>query len=384
MTGDVLRAASTEKRVAWLASAAERLSRATVGACEALAESTGLSPPMVAWGVRTTLATIEPSTLHALADEAHGTGGDPISSLSIVLAGNLFTAAARAVVVPLLLGIPVTVKASSRETLFPTMLRDALRQVDAELGDAIDLVVFAGGDVEREAALIEGTEVTAVYGADSTVDAMKQRHPNASLIAHGHGVSATYCGPEALLEDHIQETIANIALDICAYDQRGCLSPQIIYAAANSEPSLLAFAERLATEGLNPLAYELPRGPLPIDVGAAQAQWRGIAEVEGALVVGNTYGIAIRPPQPVRWSPGYRNVTLAPVRDRTEAVRAMEPFGPSLKCVGADPISIASLRAELDRNEALTAYVCPLGTMQTPPLDAPADGKPIYHGLLKN
>jgi hypothetical protein len=31
----------------------------------------------------------------------------------------------------------------------------------------------------------------------------------------------------------------------------------------------------------------------------------------------------------------------------------------------------------------LSAYACTTGTMQTPPLDAPADGRPIWHGLFQ-
>ena len=383
MTVDRLRAASSEERVAWLASAAELLLRDVNDALGTLAESTGLSAAMVAWGSRTTLRTVERDALRALVEETRMTGSEPIASLSIVLAGNLFTASVRAVVVPLLLGIPVTVKASSRETRFPTMFRDALRRANAELGNAMELVTFAGGEVQLETALIEGAEATAVYGSDSTIDAIQRRHPNARLIVHGHGVSVGYCGPDALRRERISETIANLALDVCAYDQRGCLSPQIIYVATDSEPVLSAFAERLAKEGLEPLARELPRAPLPLEVGAAQAQWRGMAEVEGSLVSGDTYGIAIRPAQPVRWSPGYRNVTVAPVRGVAEAVRAMEPLGSSLKCVGADPMSSASLCAEIGRSNALSAHVCSLGTMQTPALDAPADGKPVWHGLLR-
>ncbi len=383
MTGEALRAASNEARVAWLAASAKRLLREVVEAQEALAESTGLSTPMVTWGARTTLQTIEPTALRSLAKRALMAGGAPISSLSIVLAGNLFTAAVRAVVVPLLLGIPVTVKASSRETLFPTMLRDALRGCDPELGDAMNLLSFPGGEVERETALIAAADATAVYGADATIDAIERRHPKASLIAHGHGVSAAYCGPEALGQDNIRETIRNLALDVCAYDQRGCLSPQIVYVAAYSEASVRAFAELFATDGLAALAHELPRGPLPFEVGAAQAQWRGTAEVEGSLIVGDTFAVATLAPEPVRWSPGYRNVTITRVRNATEAVRAIEPFGASVKCIGTDPISSALLRAELDRSNASGAYVCPLGTMQTPPLDAPADGNPIWHGLLR-
>jgi acyl-CoA reductase-like NAD-dependent aldehyde dehydrogenase len=383
MTGEALRAASSETRVTWLSAAAERLLRETIEAREALSKSTGLSAPMVEWGVRSTLRTIEPGALRALAEQAHAVGGAPISSLSIVLAGNLFTAAVRAVVVPLLLGIPVTVKASSRETLFPRMLLDALRSCDSHLGKAMNLMTFARGDVQMERALLAGTEATAVYGSDNTIDAIARRHPNANLIAHGHGISAACCGPEALLEDRISETIACLALDVCAYDQRGCLSPQVVYVVVDSETAAREFAERLARSGLDVLARKLPRGPLPLEVGAAQAQWRGIAEVQGSLIVGGTYGIAIGSPATLRWSPGYRNVTIAPLRDLAEAVRALEPLGASLKCVGVDSTSAARLRQALDRSDRLTAYACALGEMQTPALDAPADGKPIWHGLLR-
>jgi len=383
MTGDVLRVVSTEARVTWLAAAAERLLFETLDAREALSKSTGLSVPMVEWGARSTLHTIQPAALRALARQVEETGRDPISNLSIVLAGNLFTAAVRAVVVPLLLGIPVTVRASSRETLFPRMLHDVLGSCDSELGAAMRLVAFTGGDLESERSLFAESEATAVYGGDDTIAAMMRRHPDANLIAHGHGVSAAYCGPEALHGDRVSETIASLALDVCAYDQRGCLSPQVVYVVADSEASASAFAERFATEGMDPLARELPRGPLPPEVGAAQAQWRGVAEVEGALIVGDTYGIAIGTPATLRWSPGYRNVTIVPVHDRSEALRALTPLGATLKCIGSDPASSSALRAELARSERLTAYICPLGSMQTPGLDAPADGKPIWDGLLR-
>lgn len=383
MSSDVLRAASTEARVAWLAAASERLRTDIERGPEALAEATGLSAPMVEWGARTTLETMHVNALQGLANEAGEAGGDPISSLSVVLAGNLFTAAARAIVVPLLLGIPVVAKASSRETLFPEMLQRALRATDPELGSAMNLVVFPGGDDARERALIEASEATAVYGGDDTIEAIRRRHPNVRLIPHGHGVSVAYCGPAALGDDQVEETIAAVALDICAYDQRGCLSPQVIYVTETSACSVATFAERLAADGLRPLGNALPRGPLPLEVGAAQAQWRGVAEVEGKLIAGNGFAIAVRASEPIRWSPGYRNVTVAPVRNAAEAVAAMAPLGATLKCIGVDERSSAELTRELERVPGLVAYPCPLGSMQTPPLDAPADARPVWHGLIR-
>jgi hypothetical protein len=61
----------------------------------------------------------------------------------------------------------------------------------------------------------------------------------------------------------------------------------------------------------------------------------------------------------------------------------MQPIGSNLKCVGADPASISEVQARLAHSSTLSAYACALGAMQTPPLDAPADGRPIWHGLFR-
>jgi hypothetical protein len=385
--GAALRATTLEARAHWLALAARTLEREVHRKRNAVAEATSSSVPMVEWATRTTLGTVVEDALLALVRQAQGGSDrapDPIAMMSVVLAGNVFTASVRAIVVPLLFGVPVVVKASSKETLFPDMLRDALVEVDSRLGAAIDLVVFPGGDVECEAALFELAEAVSVYGSDETVEAIDARLGSTPLVTHGHGVSVAYCGPDALDDVHIGDTIANLSLDICAYDQRGCLSPQVVYVAETLRCSAASFARRLALEGLGPMGKTLPRGPLPLSVGAEQAQWRGVAEVEGTLVDGDTYAVSIRAPQPIRWSPGFRNVTVAGVRGLDEALRAMEPIGSNLKCIGTDSASLPELQARLADSPAFNAYACTIGTMQTPSLDAPADGRPIWHGLFQN
>ena len=289
-----------------------------------LSDATGLTVPMVDWASRTTLDTVRQDTLLALARKASlesGQSSGPITMLAVVLAGNVFTASVRSIVVPLLLGVPVLVKASSKEITFPTMLRDALRRTNATLGAAIDIVAFPGGDAGCETALVERAEAVSVYGSDETVAAMASRVDHAPLIPHGHGVSVAYCGAVAMDDARQTDTIANLSLDICAYDQRGCLSPQLVFIEAATDRSARDFALRLAEEGLDPMSQTLPRGPLPASVGAEQTQWRGLAEVEGTLIRGKSFGLAIRSAQAARWSPGYRNVSIVPVRTMAEAVQ---------------------------------------------------------------
>jgi len=338
---------------------------------------------MVNWATETTLRTIEENALRSLGTRATGSSAAPIAMLSVILAGNVFTAAVRGLLVPLLLGIPVLVKSSSQETMFPRMLRDALRRLDRRLGAALDVVTFDGGDVEREAALVASAEAVAVYGSDHTVASISARCEDKRLIAHGHGISAAYCGRDALTEPRIGDVISGLSLDICAYDQRGCLSPQVIFVEATADCPALTFAERLAVQGLEPISRALPRGPLPLPVGSAQTQWRGTAEVEGTLVQGETHAICVRNAGPIRWSPGYRNVTVMPVEGLTHALQSMQPFAANLKCLGADGASRRQVASELARSTTLQAYACNLGEMQTPPLDAPADGKPIWYGLFR-
>ncbi len=384
--GRALSRLTVDARAEWLARASTSLLGQVLDQRDAIAEATGMSVPMVAWAARTTLETIDKESMLALArevEEAVGRDAISVAMLSVVLAGNVFTASARGIMVPLLLGVPVLVKSSSRETLFPALLQDALRSVDADLGAALGVANFQGGDAECEAALIEHSEVISVYGSDETVTAMTARAGGKALIAHGHGVSVAYCAARSLEAARIGATIEGLSLDVCAYDQRGCLSPQLIYVDAATRDTALDFAARLAEDGLRPMSRTLPRGPLPVSIGASQAQWRGIAEVEGTLLQGDGYSVSVRDPEPIRWSPAYRNVTVALVGGIDEALGAMEAIGPHLKCVGTDAASIADVRERLANSSTLNAYACAIGEMQTPPLDAPADGQPIWHGLIR-
>ncbi len=384
----ILRSRSVEQRAQWLEASANALAEGTPLGTKAratLPEETGSSGPMVSWALRTTLDTLRQDSLLGLANQALGVvdaGREPISLLAVVLAGNVFTASVRGIVVPLLFGVPVLVKASSRETCFPALVRQSLRYADAELGMAMDLVVFPGGDVDCEAALLELAEAVSVYGGDETVRAIRQRiGKRIPVIAHGHGVSVTYCSARSLDPESIDEVAGRIALDIAAYDQRGCLSPQVIYVEEASHTQADSFAARLS-RALERIAETLPRGPLPPAAGAAQTQWLGLAQAEGTLVRGPEHAVAINRAGAIRWSPGYRNVTMIPVRTLDDAFASMTTFAAHLKCVGTDPRTLRQLTARLDAR-SWQAYATEIGTMQTPAVDTPADGSPVWEGLFR-
>jgi hypothetical protein len=391
VAGELLRERTTEAHARWLTAASKAFAADTPIGREArrlLPEATGLSGPMVDWALRTTFDTVDREALLAVAREAgrssRARGADPISLLGLILAGNVFTASVRGIVVPLLLGVPVLAKASSRDTLFPRLMRQALREADPSLGAAMDLVVFPGGrGRDCENALFSLAETIGVYGADETIAAVRHRiGRGTTLVAHGHGVSAAFCGARALESDAIAETTERIALDIAAYDQRGCLSPQAVYVERTEARSTTDFVSRLS-QALSTVSKSLPRGALPNGIGAAQTQWRGLAEVEGTLVRGAAHALAHAANGRIRWSPGYRNATVVEVEGLDRALEAMGEYAAHLKCIGADRWTLPSLRNRLSGDAPWTAYATEIGTMQTPALGAPADGRPVWEGLFR-
>ena len=76
-------------------------------------------------------------------------------------------------------------------------------------------------------------------------------------------------------DDSVDALAAAFALDVAAYDQRGCLSPQVLYVQENGWVSPQRFAERLH-HALRKVAVTLPRGPIDHHLGAQQLQYRGV------------------------------------------------------------------------------------------------------------
>ena len=84
---------------------------------------------------------------------------------------------------------------------------------------------------------------------------------------------------------------------------------------------------------------------------------------------------------PLRASPGYRHLQLSPVADASAALARLAPLGRHLKALGASTAALTGLADALPL--ALSPRLGPLGTMQTPPFDAAADGHPPWHGLVR-
>lgn len=346
-----------------------------------LPETTGLSSEMVAWALETSLGSLTEDALGDVVRRALAAGAPrrpvPPRWVTVILAGNVFTACLRPVIFALALGARVVAKASSREDRFPRLLAAALAETDPGWTERFEVVTFPGGTAELEAPLFAASDTVVAYGSDETIQDLRSRVPaTVRLLEHGHGVGTAFVAAEMLAsEEAAAEAARGLALDVAAYDQRGCLSPVAVWVEQGGAVDAQAFAERLGG-ALDDIERRLPRGPLPSSVAAAQMQWRGVAAARGWLREGSGNAVSVledggTPPPP---SPGYRNVTVLPCPDLETFAATVGRLGVHLKAVGmAGGDDLPKRLAPLLPPPACPR-ISPVGTMQTPPLDAAADG----------
>jgi len=385
-----LRAASSARVIDALANAARRLVEAGEGeeALGLLAQSSGLSEPMVRWALRHAVELMDEEALTSLLKNlgpAPGYSAAPATLHTIILAGNVFTAALKPVAVSLLARSPVLAKASSKDDVFPRLLKAALREVDEELSSAYGVVTFPGGSERLEDTMIAQADVVSVYGSDHTIAEIRRRLPATThFVAHGHGLGAIYVPKEALADSTTAEEVAEaVALDVAAYDQRGCLSPHAVWVEAGGVVGAEELARMIASTGLERLRSTLPRGPLPTEVGAVQVQWRGVALTRGELFEGDGYGVSFENAGPFRLSPGYRNVSVLECAGVDELGACLRPLGVHLKALGVAGGPEVRERTGRLLPAPLAPRIYEVGTMQKPPLHSLADGLWPAAGIMR-
>jgi hypothetical protein len=381
-TGSTLRALPRERIAEAIARACRSIAEPGPDATsiELLARVTGLSVEMVRWAFAHNVGTLTAAeALAAMPVAREGVSLVPSRLTIAVLAGNVFTASLAAIALPLLAKSPVLAKASSREDVFPRLFAAALREADPEIAASLEVVAFRGGDDRLKGALFSQADVVLVYGSDSTLADVRARLPaTTSFVAHGHGLGAIFV-PASVRE--VDSIVDAVAMDVAAYDQRGCLSPHVILCERGSDARGLASA--LAERGLAKLARTLPRGALPVEAGAAQLQWRAVGATRGEIFEGDGYAVTYEGSNAIRLSPGYRNVSIVDVESWSDLAARLAPFGAHLKALGVAGSADDRRRAREGLPPPLAPRVTPVGAMQTPRFSSHADGQPPWFGLVR-
>lgn len=304
-----------------------------------------MSEDALAWCVETTLARCTPEALEALV-RTRWEG----KRVRVILAATVPLAPLRALVLPLLEGaVSVTARPSRRQPAVTGVVVEALL--------AAGLPVRAA-HIERH----EGEAAVIAFGRDETLVSIRDALPPDALFeGHGHGFGAVLLGEGA---GDLSEALA---ADVAAYDQRGCLSPQVVLVVGDGARVAEGLHRALAA-----LEARWPRARLDLGTGASVAQWQGVqAALATTLWRAPKHSVSWWRDARMQASPGARNIAVVSVRDLAQARALLDPYAAHLSVVG-----VAGAVADAWRPEAFAGRVVPVGSMQDPPLDGPEDLRP--------
>lgn len=276
----------------------------------------------------------------------------------VVLSANVCTAALRALALAVATSPAVLVKPSRRDPVLAELLVRALTADPA--------FAAAAGTIALVPAIAPapGDEVH-VYATDETIRAIAATlPPGASLRSHGtgFGVALVEAGAD------IPEAASALALDVAAFDQRGCLSPRVLLVRGDA-PRAATFARALACE-LDHLARRRPRGPLDATTRAELRTYVATTQALGACHEGEGFVVGLdESPTALVLPPAARAVHVVPATLATTTA-LLTPWARWIAAIGA-----ADHGPLLDAARALAprARTSALGAMQRPPLDGPVD-----------
>lgn len=308
-----------------------------------------------------------------------------------VLSGSVPGVGATALVRSLLVKSPTLLKPGRGDLVLPILMARALREVDAPLADAVAVIYWPGGSRELEEVVLGEADAVVVYGGDEVVRDLRDRTPSTTrFVAYHHRVSVGVVGRDALDPGRTRRTATEVAGAVALFDQRGCVSPQVIYVEEGGGMDPRAFALELAA-ALDAVERSLPGGTLDASEASALHQLRGTAELMQAsgsgveLVHGGraTWTVVFDPEGATPSACVGRTVRVSPVRDAPDVAARIAPLAAHLQTVGVS--GCAGRREELA--EAMgrigVSRVAPFGAVPFPPPWWHHDGRGPLEALLR-
>jgi hypothetical protein len=282
------------------------------------------------------------------------------------------------------------VKCASGHAFVPRMFAHSLYEADRKLGACLEIAAWKGGAESLESALFAEADCIVATGSDETLAAIRQKLPAAArFIGHGAKVSFGYITREAL-ERQKHAVVERAAADVTAWNQRGCLSPHVIYVEESGGGTGEDFANLLAGK-LEALEKTHPRGALSAGDAAAIATRRVFYEVRAAHSPetkmwasreSTAWTVILENDPRFQMSCQNRFIYVKVVRELTEALQGAEPVREKISTVGlaCGPAQTTELARRVARWGA--KRICPLGQMQQPPLGWRHDGRPPLGDLV--
>lgn len=223
-----------------------------------------------------------------------------------------------------------------------------------------------------------GAEVIVAFGSDATMEKLHaQARWNQRFIAHGHAVSLLWLSePDRLTA----RQAAACAVDVLAYDQLGCMSPQAIYFLPGADLDSLGKRLSVALERAWRRIDPKPARPLPVTARINEA--RDLAFARG-------HRVWLPPKNHLGWTivfdsdPLFKPSPLHGViylRQTARLHAALRPVAGRISTVGFAG-KTSSRWHDLFLSLGVSRF-CEAGRMQFPSLSRPHDGRPALADMV--
>lgn len=301
---------------------------------------------------------------------------EPLRPVLAILPGNVLGPAVATAYCAAAAGATVMLKSSSRELRLADVVSEQFDSLGPPVAGTLRAMRWSGGDEDFEAKVFPLARRIVAFGSDRTIGDIKRRTPSdVAITQYGSAYSIGYVPADAGIGTAAQ----GAAWDVALFDQRGCLSPQTIYAQGD-EARAIVFAHALRG-ALADVGRSLPRAHAGEGEKAAVAEFvrrlmvRALPPKTHALdtvLIGPDVGGV---PEYVIGTEAFstptctgfgRIVIIKPCGDAGRAAGAAQSLGHHLDSIGVAGPLTSQLEAAFAGAGA--SRLCPLGEMQRPPL----------------
>lgn len=258
-----------------------------------------------------------------------------------ICAGNILGLAAFEMVMDKLVDAATWVKVPTEEPVFGALYAKSIEEVDPALAHTIAVLPFGSENAFVQDFLFSQSDLVRATGGEHarrSLTELSEKH-QVPLAGHWHKFSFMVISREFLTKQASE--IAELAsLDVCAWDQQGCFSPQEIYVEIGGSVSPKEFAALLAVE-IEKTTRALPKGSNSGKMQVLDGYYQYFTK--------ETMGepVKIFPSKTHEWlviydeinqncepSPLFRVIRIKPIVDIMELPRKVKPLGSFLQTVG--------------------------------------------------
>lgn len=268
-------------------------------------------------------------------------------------------------------------------------LARGIAEVDPELAAAVAVTYWPGDDTPP--AALAKADLVVAYGGVATVSKLRAGLPiTTPLVAYHHRLSIGAVAREALSEAESGRVAEAVALATAVFDQRGCVSPHLIFAEVGGEVDPRAWGVQLA-DACARVGRALPAGRWTVGEASAVQQLRGAIEMKASV----DPSVSLETGENLSWTVVVDADASAgsPCAGRTVRIRPVDDLArvPSIVAGLAPVLQTAGFAGTADRAEELAealstvgvTRVCPFEGQPFPPPWWKHDGKSPFTPLVR-